>query len=220
MSTTVKQRDKSEPKECPGDCLIAKTVAGLSVGLVLANPSGNVVWMNRAAERVVGARMSECVGRPVPEIMKDPQAAAFWHDATENGGSHTADVSVRYPSEMELKVSVTKCMDEDGEDLGCGLLLCDVTAERKVQVELSQAVAHRLLDLTSGHMPPEPVAHLTAQELRVLRLVGRGMGNDEIAENAGISPSTVRSHLKNLYRKLGLESRTAAVSYAVRNHLV
>ena len=46
------------------------------------------------------------------------------------------------------------------------------------------------------------------------------MSNDDIAEKVHVAPSTVRSHLKSLYRKLGLNSRTEAVSYAVRNHLV
>jgi len=68
-------------------------------------------------------------------------------------------------------------------------------------------------------MPPQPVAHLTSQELRVLRLVGGGLGNDEIARRMAISVATVRSHLKRLYRKLHLRSRAEAVSFATRNHL-
>jgi DNA-binding CsgD family transcriptional regulator len=61
---------------------------------------------------------------------------------------------------------------------------------------------------------------LTHQEVRILRLVGQGLRNDEIAEQAHISASTVRSHLKSVYRKLKLGSRAEAVSYAIRNHLV
>jgi LuxR family transcriptional regulator, maltose regulon positive regulatory protein len=49
--------------------------------------------------------------------------------------------------------------------------------------------------------------------------VGQGLGNDDIARNAHISPSTVRSHLKNLYRKLNLGSRAEAVRFAVLHHL-
>ena len=123
------------------------------------------------------------------------------------------------PADLALKANATRYVDDQGAEVGRALLFCDVTAEQRVQVELSQAVARRLLALTSGHMPPEPVANLTHQEVRILRLVGRGLGNEEIAEEAGISPSTVRSHLKSLYRKLGLHSRAEAVSYAARNNL-
>ncbi len=206
--------------ECPRECLIAQAVSGLSVGLLLVTPNGKVGWLNRAAERLLDAENDRCSGRPVEEVFKDPQVAAFWQDAVENTETHSAEVSARWPKPRELKLHASRCAGPDGRFLGWAVLICDVTEEKKIQVELSQAVATRLLDLTSGHMPPEPVASLTQQELRVLRLVGRGLANDEIARQANISPSTVRSHLKSVYRKLGLDSRAAAVSFAVRNHLV
>ncbi len=208
------------PGDCPSDCLIAQAVSGLSVGLMLINSTGKLTWMNRTAERILGRPCPECLGRPVTELFKDPQMAAFWNDAMETDQNYLADISVHWPEPMELKLHATHCVDDEGRALGRALLLCDLTQEKRIQVELSQAVANRLLDLTSAHMPPEPVANLTQQELRVLRLVGRGLANEEIARKANISPSTVRSHLKSLYRKLGLDSRAAAVSFAVRHHLV
>jgi DNA-binding CsgD family transcriptional regulator len=213
------ERFKSLDSNCLDDCLIAQAVAGLSVGLLLVSRSGKVMWLNRTAERIVGAEAAACVGRPIEQALKDPQLSAFWDDATNADGDHFAEVSVRWPSELELKLHATHCLDHDGAELGRALLICDVTDERTVQVKLSQAVATRLLDLTSGHMPPEPVANLTHQELRILLLVGRGLGNDEIAQKTNISASTVRSHLKSLYRKLNFASRAEAVSYAIRNHL-
>ena len=59
-----------------------------------------------------------------------------------------------------------------------------------------------------------PHADLTAQELRVLQLVGADRSNREIAEELGVAPSTVRTHLKHLYAKLGLATRPEAVRYA------
>jgi DNA-binding CsgD family transcriptional regulator len=56
-------------------------------------------------------------------------------------------------------------------------------------------------------------------QIAILRLVGRGIGNAEIAEKAHLSPFTVRSHLKSLYRKLKLASRPEAVAYAIRHHM-
>ena len=207
--------------DCPRDCLIAQAVAGLTVGMVLVNPSGRVVWLNRTAAGVLGQEDDQsCIGRPIEEVLLDPQLQGFWDEAAHHDGNYMAEVSARWPRALELKVSAVRCRDREGNDLGRGMLVCDVTADRTVQVELSQAVATRLLDLTSGHMPPEPVANLTHQELRILRLVGRGMGNEEIALATHISASTVRSHLKNVYRKLDIGSRSEAVSFAVRNHLV
>jgi DNA-binding CsgD family transcriptional regulator len=53
---------------------------------------------------------------------------------------------------------------------------------------------------------------LSARESEVLRWVGRGKSNAEIATALYISESTVRKHLQNAYGKLGVSSRTAAVA--------
>lgn len=49
---------------------------------------------------------------------------------------------------------------------------------------------------------------LTPSEERVVRLVGRGRTNAEIAKALGLQPRTVAAHLTHAYRKLGVRSRT------------
>ena len=58
--------------------------------------------------------------------------------------------------------------------------------------------------------------HLTERDLEILRLAARGLTNREIADVLSISPRTVQVHLGNIFNKLGVNSRTAAVLYAVR----
>jgi DNA-binding CsgD family transcriptional regulator len=53
---------------------------------------------------------------------------------------------------------------------------------------------------------------LTVREREVLSLVARGETNAEIAERLWLAPSTVRKHLENVYAKLGVSTRTAAVA--------
>ena len=53
---------------------------------------------------------------------------------------------------------------------------------------------------------------LTAREREVLAWVARGKTNSEIAQLLWLAPSTVRKHLENVYSKLGVGTRTAAVS--------
>jgi DNA-binding NarL/FixJ family response regulator len=59
-----------------------------------------------------------------------------------------------------------------------------------------------------AHRPPEEV--LTTRELEVLGLVAEGGTNQEIAERLVISPSTVKTHVKSILRKLGARNRTEA----------
>jgi len=65
-----------------------------------------------------------------------------------------------------------------------------------------------------------PDSALSARELDVLRLVARGLSNKEIAAELGITTHTVKFHLAAVLEKLGVRSRTEAVSLGVRRGLV
>jgi DNA-binding CsgD family transcriptional regulator len=56
-----------------------------------------------------------------------------------------------------------------------------------------------------------PVPRLTPRQNELLRLLAAGHTNSQIARRLGISEGTVRTHLENIYDKLGVSSRTAAV---------
>jgi ATP/maltotriose-dependent transcriptional regulator MalT len=66
---------------------------------------------------------------------------------------------------------------------------------------------------------PSSAEGLTARELEVLRLLATGLTNREIAARLVISEHTVHRHVTNLYRRLGVSSRTGATAYAHRHGL-
>jgi len=59
-----------------------------------------------------------------------------------------------------------------------------------------------------------PVPRLTPRQQDLLRLLGAGLTNTQIARRLGISEGTVRTHLEHIYERLGVSSRTAAVTRA------
>jgi two-component system, NarL family, response regulator DevR len=61
---------------------------------------------------------------------------------------------------------------------------------------------------------------LTAREREILTAVARGLSNKAIGEEFWVTEQTVKFHLSNVYRKLGVPSRTAAVRYAHEHGLV
>jgi LuxR family maltose regulon positive regulatory protein len=63
----------------------------------------------------------------------------------------------------------------------------------------------------SRHVHPGPIDRLSARELDVLRLLGTDLDGPEIARELFVSLNTVRTHTKNIYAKLGVNSRRAAV---------
>ncbi len=61
---------------------------------------------------------------------------------------------------------------------------------------------------------------LTDRELSILRLVAEGLSNLDIASKLYVTEQTVKFHLSNIYRKLGVGNRTEATRYAYRNGLI
>jgi DNA-binding NarL/FixJ family response regulator len=84
----------------------------------------------------------------------------------------------------------------------------DAVAGRSV---LSPPVAARVLDRMR-----RPDQALTAREAELLSLLAEGLTNKELGKRLFISEATVKTHLAHIYAKLGVESRAAAVSIALR----
>jgi len=82
------------------------------------------------------------------------------------------------------------------------------------QASLSEPVPQAL----HAPQPPAPT-DLTAREREVLRLLARGLSNAQIAEELIVSLLTVKAHLRSIYSKLGVTSRSAATRYALEHHL-
>jgi DNA-binding CsgD family transcriptional regulator len=64
-----------------------------------------------------------------------------------------------------------------------------------------------------------PVPRLTSRQNELLRLLAAGHTNTQIARRLGISEGTVRTYLENIYEKLGVSSRTAAVTRALPDRI-
>jgi DNA-binding NarL/FixJ family response regulator len=67
---------------------------------------------------------------------------------------------------------------------------------------------------------PRYPAGLTAREVEVLRLVAQGFSSAQIAEQLVIGLATVNFHVRSIYNKLGVSSRSAATRYAIEHNLV
>jgi NarL family two-component system response regulator LiaR len=81
-------------------------------------------------------------------------------------------------------------------------------------------IAHKLMrELQRASDLPLTEEPLTEREVEVLKLVARGMPNQEIAETLIISERTVRTHVSNILDKLHLANRTQAALYALREGL-
>ncbi len=86
---------------------------------------------------------------------------------------------------------------------------------------MSPEVARRVIRLFREFRPPESASyHLTIQETELLKLLVEGHYKKTAARAMGISTNTVSFHLKNIYAKLQVHSKTEAVAKALRERLI
>jgi DNA-binding NarL/FixJ family response regulator len=114
-----------------------------------------------------------------------------------------------------------------------GFVLKDSSAEELIRAVravargdsyLDPAVTSRVLSTYRRAAADKPsdnaVTQLTARELDVLRLIGKGRSNTEIADELSISEVTVKSHIGHIFMKLDLRDRAAAIVFAFDHGLV
>lgn len=98
-------------------------------------------------------------------------------------------------------------------ELLAGISRGEAAMTRAMATHLLRSVANRSIESTTDN-------GLTEREVEVLSLVAQGASNPQIAQDLCISVNTVKTHIRNILVKLGLENRTQMATYAVQNRLM
>ena len=132
-------------------------------------------------------------------------------------------------SNPDLRILMLSAYEQDEDVLeslkagASGYLLKDMAPDELAQAIRAVAQGETLLapGLTGklverlGRPPADPASQLTAREAEVLRALANGLRNKEIARQLQVSERTVTFHLAHVYQKLGVNSRTEALSRAL-----
>ena len=86
--------------------------------------------------------------------------------------------------------------------------------------EVAEQLLKRVNQTSSEAENEELIEPLTDRELEVLALLGRGLSNQEIADELVVSIKTVKTHVSNILAKLEVDSRTQAAVFAIRKGLI
>jgi DNA-binding NarL/FixJ family response regulator len=137
---------------------------------------------------------------------------------------------------LEVPIVALTVYDDDGEifDALCagasGYLLKDTQPARLLEclrevvaggAPMSPEVARRVIELFREFRPPARASHnLTPAETELLKLLIEGHNYKTAAAEIGISINTVSFHLRNIYEKLQVHSKTEAVAKALRERIV
>ena len=147
-----------------------------------------------------------------------------------DGATATRTICRKHPQVQVIALTSFKDGDlvKNALEAGAiGYLLKDVSADDLVwairaahagRATLSPEAAQSLVE--TANQPPAPGLNLTEREREVLALLIEGLNNTQIAGRLTVSPSTIKSHVSNILSKLGVTSRTEAVTLALRNHII
>jgi len=116
------------------------------------------------------------------------------------------------------------------ENGASGYILKSARSEELIQAIRAAALGESVLDPVvakeifariARHIPKDtPEILLTEKECVVLKFAAKGLSNKEIAFELGVSPRTIQSHLASIFSKLGVNSRTQAVIFALKKGFI
>jgi two-component system, NarL family, response regulator DevR len=101
------------------------------------------------------------------------------------------------------------------KDVGRFSLKESIRAVSRGQAVLAPQVAGQIIDRMRSRQPGErPPSGLNASQVAILRLISRGHSNREIAADVHLSENTVKTHIQEIFRKLGVRNRVEAAILA------
>ncbi len=192
---------------------------------VFDDPSGNRQPLQLVGEAENGAAAIELCGEILPDVVLMDMVMPKMDGATA-----TRAICEKYPQVQVIALTSFKDGDlvKNALESGAiGYLLKDVSADELARAiraahagraTLSPEAAQALVE--TANLQPIPGLDLTEREREVLGLMVEGLNNVQIAGRLTVSRSTIKSHVSNVLSKLGVSSRTEAVTLALRNHIV
>jgi NarL family two-component system response regulator LiaR len=178
-----------------------------------------------AGEAESGAAAIKLCGEVLPDVVLMDMVMPDM-----DGAAATRVIRQKYPQVQVIALTSFK----EGELIKTALeagaiayLLKDVSADDLVwairaahagRATLSPEAAQSLVE--TANQPPTPGLDLTEREREVLSLMIEGLNNTQIAGRLTVSPSTIKSHVSSILSKLGVASRTEAVTLALRHKLI
>ena len=121
------------------------------------------------------------------------------------------DVMAEYDAVFELMCALPAAPGRSRRLLFFRSGSCDFTDEDRLALALLRP---HLAEMVGRRRDPVPTMPLTQRQTELLQLVADGRTNEEIARALHLSPHTVRAHLSNVFERLGVTTRAAAVAKA------
>lgn len=194
-------------------------------GAFVIDEAGRIQLWNAAAERLLGHAAAETVGRLCCDVLvgRRPSGEPLCgrqcqiRQAVALGKPvESFEVQTRTRSGRPVRINVSTLVveAEPGEPPLTVHLFRVVARPEEPPAPLPEPALEERLGAVRR------ASTLTRREREILRLLIAGANTRVVAERLGVSPSTVRNHVQNLFGKLGVHSRLEAVAFATTHRIV
>ena len=247
MDLSRKRRHHINGENTPADePEVPETTEGI-LDLLSAAPYGvyavdvnqTIVFWNRSAEQILGHKADQIIGHRCYEVLQHLPCEGSTPICMEGCPSIRLARQGRVPPVVRVRA---RCASGTRKEIIVTPLIVPAAQSDRMLLlhlfneNLDEARATRVATtvqsvFSEGKSPAVPTdlttdsvrgeaSPLTAREIEVLRLVASGLGTDEIAVDLGLSPHTIRSHVRNAREKLQEKSKLRAVLAAERRRLL
>jgi len=190
------------------------------------NQNGRIVDWNEGAERFLGHASADMIGRHCFEVLdgRDVFGNRFCHERCAIRSMIRRREPIKHwrlnyrtASAGRIDVSVSAVVVNGGKPAD-SIVVHVLEPIGTAGDEFEPSVADKPLEDSVDK--ESDAVKLTARELEILRLMADGSNTSEMVSYLSISADTVRTHIRNILNKLNAHSRLAAVSRAIREHLL
>jgi PAS domain S-box-containing protein len=215
----------------------------LRIPLAVIDNQFRYLWLNREMAWIYQSAPERLTGRICYKIISDQAGPCDDCPVAAVQKSGRREISQKYrdfPDGVRKygEVSAFPIFGPQKKVAATLVMVNDITDKIVVDMDRAYQTIVRLMPSLQGFLPPpaDPLAtkridckggqartvnsSLTSRETQVLRLLAKGLSNPQIAIRLAISPHTVKSHVINIFNKLGVNDRIQAAVVATRQRLV
>jgi PAS domain S-box-containing protein len=201
-----------------------------AVAVVIVDQSGEIVLVNGRAEKLLGYSRPELLGQSIEMVVPSGQGerharqlAAYFEGpyAREMGSGLDLWAQRKDGTQIPVEISLSPVMTRDGMFVAATIRdLADIVALARRMMDLMSELGDELGAFLGRRRAERGTSPLTPRELEILQLAAQGLTGRQISERLVVSRSTVKTHFANIYAKLGVSDRAAAVAQAIRQGLM
>lgn len=214
----------------------------LRIPLAVIDNQFRYLWLNREMAWIYGTQPEQVSGKICYKVISEQAGPCSDCPVAAVQNSGCREISQKYmdfPNGVRKygEVSAFPIYGPQKKIIATLVLVIDITDKIVVDSDAAYQMLSQMMPALRGSIPRQPSQvpagansrggldrtkkhNLTHRETQVLRLVAKGYSNPRIASSLGVSPHTIKSHVINIFNKLGVNDRIQAAVTATRQNII